>query len=174
MVLELFHFSGSSSVCLCHVPTHLSAKWWESGWEMLPGVSLHMKLVEVHKADVKTTFFFFFPSLGCDSPAWLRTALFTSISLSSAPLGSSSFPLPACNKSQWRRACSCSRLCFPPRLHSAKGHTCSDTSELALNLRKCCQEGASFTDLLFPLHWALEAPAGINCLVLSVIRWALL
>lgn len=83
MVLELFHFSGSSSVCLCHVPTHLSAKWWESGWEMLPGVSLHMKLVEVHKADVKTTFFFFFFPLWAVTaqPGWEQPYLHPSLSL---------------------------------------------------------------------------------------------
>lgn len=60
------------------------------------------------------------------------------------------------------------------RLHSAKGHTGSNTSELALNLGKCCQEGASFSDSLFPLRWAPQAPVGIYCLALSVIHWALL
>lgn len=155
-------FSGISPVCIHHVSIHLSVKQWESGWETLLGVNLCK--VQLRRW---TWVQFAFP-LGCESPAWLRTARlslsFFHYSLAHAHHQS----LCAINLSEEETALS--ELFLLLHWCSAKGHVWSGTSELALDLRKCCEEGAGFSDSLFPLHWALEAPAWIYCLVLSAVH----
>lgn len=111
MVLKLLHFSGSSPVCLYCVPlasVQIDGKVggkrcqvWACRWSQLGFTGRMWKQL-------------FFPPLWAVTaqPGWEQPYLHPS--LFSAPLGSSSFPLPACNKSQRREVSSCSGLCFPP------------------------------------------------------------
>lgn len=92
-------------------------------------------------------FFFFFLWAVTAQAGWQQSDLHPSLSFQQPLVHPHHWSLPAINKCKLM-----SGLCFFPCLHSAKGHTWSGTSELVLNLRKCCQGWAWFSNSFVPLQ----------------------